>query len=277
MSTTDYIINASEADFEYEVVAYSQQIPVVVDFWAEWCGPCRMLGPILERLANEANGAFRLAKVNVDENSNLARRYNIRSIPAVKAFRNGLIVAEFMGALPEPRVREFVRGLAPSGSDLLIGKAYDLLKKKEWSNAESVFCEALQEDSQNSPARLGLIKSLLYQGRPAQAQDYLKDFPASKELVAAETLRPLVESLIWLKGNSGFSDDPLEAAYLNALRLVMRGNLPAAMDGILDILRQDKRYRNGEAHKIVLAIFEMLGEEDPLTQEYRNELSMILF
>ena len=277
MSTTDFIINASEADFEYEVVAYSQQTPVVVDFWAEWCGPCRMLGPILERLAKEANGAFRLAKVNVDENSNLARRYNIRSIPAVKAFRNGLVVAEFMGALPEPRVREFVRGIAPSGSDLVIGKAQNLLQKKEWANAEKVFRDVLEEDPANSVARLGIIKSLLFQGCAAQAGEFLNDFPASKELAAAENLRPLVEVLKWIKENDGLSDDPLEAAYLNALRLVARGNLPAAMDGILDILRQDKRYRNGEAHKIMLAIFEMLGEDNPLTREYRNELSMVLF
>ncbi len=277
MNTMDFIINASEADFEYEVVAYSQQIPVVVDFWAEWCGPCRMLGPLLERLAKEANGAFRLAKVNVDENTNLARRYNIRSIPAVKAFRNGLVVAEFMGALPEPRVREFLRGIAPGESDLALGKAQNLLQKEEWLNAEKVFREVLEADPSNPAARLGLIKSLLSQGRAVQAEGYLHDFPASKELAAAEILRPVVQATKWLKENDGLSDNPLEAAYQNALRLVARGNLPAAMDGILDILRQDKRYRNGEAHKVILAIFEMLGEENPLMREYRSELSMVLF
>lgn len=277
MSTPDFIINASEADFEYEVVAYSQQIPVVVDFWAEWCGPCRMLGPILENMAKEANGAFRLAKVNVDENSNLARRYNIRSIPAVKAFRNGLVVAEFMGALPEPRVREFLRGIAPAESDLALGKAQNQLQKKEWTNAEKTFLEVLEREPANPAARLGLIKSMLFQGRPAQAEEYIQDFPASKELVAVEILRPLVKALLWVKGNDILSEDPLEAAYRNALRLVARGNIPSAMDGILDILRQEKRYRDGEAHQIMLALLELLGEEQPLTREYRNELSMVLF
>ena len=104
MMTSDFIVNVSEADFEYEVLAFSQQVPVVVDFWAEWCGPCRTLGPMLESMAQEAQGSFRLAKVNVDENPNLALRYGIHSIPAVKAFRHGTMVAEFAGVQPEPRL-----------------------------------------------------------------------------------------------------------------------------------------------------------------------------
>jgi len=97
MMASDHIISVTEADFEYEVIAYSKQMPVVVDFWAEWCGPCKTLGPILERLAQEANGAFRLAKVDVDANPNLALRFSVRSIPNVKAFQDGQVVAEFVG------------------------------------------------------------------------------------------------------------------------------------------------------------------------------------
>jgi putative thioredoxin len=277
MNTADHIIEVSEADFEYQVIAYSQQTPVVVDFWAEWCGPCRMLGPMLERMTREANGAFRLAKVNVDENPSLARRYNIRSIPAVKAFRDGQVVAEFMGAQPEPRVREFIRQLAPGEFDLALGKAQNLLGKMDWPAAEAAFRQVYEENPDQPAARLGLIKSLLFQGKAGEARELMRGFPDSKELAAAEKMRPLVEVLDWVKQNGGFSEDPLEAAYMNALRLVKRGNLPAAMDGILDILRQDKRYRNGETRQVMLALFEMLGDENPLTREYRNELSMVLF
>ncbi len=117
MMASDFIVDVSEADFDFEVLAYSQQAPVVVDFWAEWCAPCRVLGPILERIAQEANGNFRLARVNVDDNPNLALRFLVRSIPAVKAFKGGKMVAEFVGAQPEPKVREFLRALIPSQDD----------------------------------------------------------------------------------------------------------------------------------------------------------------
>ncbi len=277
MNITKHIIDVSEADFEYEVLAYSQQVPVVVDFWAEWCSPCRILGPILEKLAREANGAFRLAKLNVDDNPKLAQRYNVRSIPAVKAFREGVVVAEFLGAQPEIRVREFLRQIAPGKSDLALGKAYSLLQKKDWTGAEKIFRQILEEEPGHPAAMLGLIKSLLFQNRLAEAQEKMQHFPASKELAAVERLRPLLEALQWYQESAGYSDDPLEAAYLNALRLITRGNLPAAMDGILDVLRQDKHFRNDEARKVMLALFEMLGDDNLLVQQYRNELSMVLF
>src|SRR5512133_1248777 len=139
MATSEYIVEVNESDFEYEVVNFSRNTPVVVDFWAVWCGPCKMLTPILEKLAEEAKGAFRLAKANVDENPNLALRYGVRSIPAVKAFQNGQVVSEFTGAQPEPRVREFIRSLAPSQGDLAQEKAESLLDQHQWSSAERDF------------------------------------------------------------------------------------------------------------------------------------------
>jgi thioredoxin len=114
---SQYIKVVTEADFEYEVIAFSNQIPVIVDFWAEWCHPCKTLTPVLEKITDDSKGSFRLAELNVDDNPNLALRYNVRSIPNVKAFRDGQVVSEFLGLQPEARVREFVRNLAPSQID----------------------------------------------------------------------------------------------------------------------------------------------------------------
>lgn len=276
MMASDNIIDVSESDFEYQVISYSAQVPVVVDFWAEWCVPCRSLSPVLERLTNEAGGNFRLAKVNVDENPNLALRYAVRSIPMVKAFRNGSVVAEFVGVQPESRLREFFSALAPSPADLALEKGNSLLQKNDWANAEKAYRQALEYAPSHPAAMLGLARCLLAQNRAHDANKILNAFPTSRELPAAQGLRPLAEALIRLEHEDLSSDDPLEAAYNHALRLVARGNFPAVMDGLLDVIRQDKRYRNGEARQVMLAILDIQGES-PLTRQYRNELASILF
>ena len=278
MAASDFIIEVSEADFEYEVLAYSQKVPVVVDFWAEWCVPCRTLGPLLERLAQEAEGDFRLAKVNVDKNSNLALRYGVHSIPAVKAFRNGEIVGEFVGLQPEPRVREFLRQIAPTESDLLLEKGVSLLTSGDTSQAEETFRQVLDLTPDSTPALLGLAKSLLLQGEGVEANAILADFPASREYKVAELLRPL--SQVWAKmefNEYTEQDDTLDPAYHNALRLAKRGNIEAAMDGLLDILREDKHYRNEEARQVMVSLLELLGSDSPTARQYRRELSTVLF
>ena len=270
------IIDVSESDFEYQVISYSAQAPVVVDFWAEWCIPCRTLSPLLERLTEEARGSFRLARVNVDENPNLSLRYAVRSIPMVKAFRNGSVVSEFVGVQPESRLREFFRALAPSPADLALEKGNSLLQKSDWSGAEKVYRQALEYTPSHAAALLGLARCLLAQNRPDDAEKILTSFPTSRELPAAEGLRPLAVALLRIRHEGLSSDDPREAAYNHALRLVARGNFPAVMDGLLDVLRQDKRYRNGEVRQVLLAILDIQGET-PLTRQYRNELASILF
>jgi putative thioredoxin len=278
MMASEYIINVTEADFEYEVLAFSQQIPVIVDFWAEWCAPCRMLGPVLERLAQEGQGSFRLAKLNVDENPNLALRYGVHSIPAVKAFREGKMVAEFSGVQPEPRLREFLRSLAPSKNDLAIEKGFSLLSMRHATQSELTFRSVLEEAPENSAAKLGLAKSLLMQGNGNESYEILRRIPASREYQAAQTLLPLAKDLARLENNQADVElDPLDPAFRRALMLVRRGNIEAAMDGLLDILRENKHYKDGQARLMMVALLELLGEDNPTARQYRTELASVLF
>ncbi len=278
MMASDFIVDVSESDFEFQVLAYSQQVPVVVDFWAEWCAPCKMLGPVLEKLAKEGQGSFRLARLNVDENPNLALRYAVHSIPAVKAFRESKMVAEFAGVQPEPRLREFLRSIAPSPSDLELEKGLSLLASQQSEEAEKAFRQVLQTTPESTTALLGLAKALLLQGKVQESHATLEKFPASREYSSAQTLLPLSRALVNLeKGITFISEEPLDPAYLNALRLVRRGNMEAAMDGLLDILREDKHFRDGEAQRVMVAILELLGENNPVARQYRGELASILF
>jgi putative thioredoxin len=271
------IINVSEADFEYQVLSYSQSTPVVVDFWATWCVPCKVLSPLLERLATDARGAFRLAKVDVEENPNLARRYNVRSIPTVKAFNQGQVVSEFTGSLLEPRVREFIRALVPELGDLMLEKANSLLSSHQWASAEKSYRKFLETNPNHPAGLLGVVKSLLAQGQGKEALSILRNFPASPQFNIAVTLLPLADAFVNNERGLPSSDNPLDAAFQNSLRLAARGNIPAALDGLLDILRQNKRFRDGQVRQVVLGLLELLGEDDPQTRQYRNELAPILF
>jgi putative thioredoxin len=275
---SDHIFEVDESTFEPEVLLRSHEVPVVVDFWAAWCGPCRTLGPLLERLTIEAGGAFRLAKVDVDANPNLAARYGVRGIPAVKGFRGGAVVAEFVGSQPEPLVRRFLQNLAPSAESIASERAQSLLSTRHWPEAEQAF-RALLDEEENSPAAaLGLVKSLVMQGRGEEAEGLLDRFPSGTEWVEAEKLRPLAQALALAEAfSASLPDAPLEAAYVRAASLVGRGNLPAAMDGLIEILRQDRHYRKGAPRLVLLGLFMLLGEDDPLTRQYRDELASILF
>jgi putative thioredoxin len=273
---SEHILEVDEATFEDEVVLRSQQVPVVVDFWAPWCAPCRMLTPILERQTIEAGGSFRLAKINVDENPGLAIRYGVQGIPAVKAFRDGEVVSEFIGAQPEAQVKRFINDLVPSQEDLELEEARSLLATRRWAEAEEAFERFFQSDDTSAAAALGLLKALLMQGKGAEALKLLDRFPAGSEWATAETFKPLARLLVEIEQESGESD-PFSARLNQAIRLIARGNLPAAMDGLLDIMREDKRYRDDLPRKLMLALFSLLGDDDPVTQEYRQELASVLF
>lgn len=275
--TPDNIIDVTEADFEYEVIEYSQNTPVVVDFWATWCQPCKVLAPMLEKLIKETGGAIRLARVNVDENPNLAIRFGVRSIPSVKAFSGGQIVGEFTGVQPESRLREFLSRIQPpSPAGLALEHALSLLNQEQWSEAEPILREVLEQMPGSPAALLGLARALLAQGKAREAHNILTAFPPSREFSTAQTLLPLAKAMEELRHHQpGEEPDEQSAAYWNAIRLAARGRIPLALDGLLDLLRQDRR--NETVRLTILSLLEVLGDENPQTRSYRRELASILF
>jgi len=275
MSGSPYVIEVSESTFENDVIGRSATAPVVVDFWAPWCGPCRTLGPLLERLVGEAKGAFTLAKLNVDENQRLAMRFGVQGIPAVKAFRNGQVVSEFVGAQPETAVREFLRKLAPSGDDVAIAEASRMLAAHRWVDAEAALHRA---DPRRAAIAAALVKSLLGQGKGTEADSLLAAFPNGPEAGAVEALRPLARFLIApATSGNGSSKEDLDAALRQASQAMSTGDFRAGLDLLLSVLRRDRHYRADEPRKVMLSVFELMGDQDALTREYRAKLASVLF
>jgi putative thioredoxin len=274
---SEFIIHVDESDFEYEVLHFSAHAPVVVDFWASWCIPCRVLGPKLEALAREGEGVFRLAKVDIDESPRLAKKYKIRSIPAVKAIVDGRVVAEFSGVLPEPRLREFITQLAPSPRDLMYEKGESLLYQEQFAEAEDAFREYLSGNPKQPEALFGLVRSLLFQGKGAESRMLLRNFPASHVYNTAQLLKPVARVFSDFKDEPVENDNPLEAAFRNGIRLARQGNIPAALDGFLDILRQQKDFRDGQVKDVFVGLLALLGDDHPDVRGYRRDLSLVLF
>lgn len=280
MAQTANVIDVSEVTFERDVIQKSHEKTVVVDFWAAWCGPCRMLGPVLERLANEPGSNFILAKLDVDANPGLAMRFGVQGIPAVKAFRDGRIAGEFVGAQPEPRVRQFIEQVAPAGGSESSVSAEALMAERRWSEAAELYREALAENPANVQARLDLARALIGLGHGCKAKVYLVDLQGELPVMeSAERLLPLADYLCSLaeKGDDNAEVTVVEAQYRQSARLLGQGKIAPAMDGLLDVLRHNKNYRDGQVKAVMLGVFELLGDEDPLTGAYRREMASVLF
>ena len=273
----DHIIIADESNFEYQVLAFSEKAPVLVDFWAQWSETCQRTSPLLEALARNNSGKFRLAKVDVDNNKQLTQRYQVHTVPTLKAFENGLVTHQIEGIKTNMQVIDFVKEIVPGPENLLIEKAASLLKTEEYKEVEETCLEILDEQPAHPMANLLLVKSLIWQGDYPEALTILNRFPSSSEFQKAEILLPLVKTLSAGLNEQDPSDDPLAPVYNRAINLIMIGNIPAALDGLLEILKQDKRYLKGLSRHLILGLFELLGDENLVTEDYRSQLANTLF
>jgi len=278
--------DVSEATFATEVIERSRQVPVLVDFWAPWCGPCRNLKPVLEKLADQYQGRFHLAKVNSDENQRLSAEYGVRSIPNVKAFVDGQLVDEFLGAQPESAVREFIDGLLPSPAELLRRQAVALLERGDAETALSVLDEAVAKEAHNDAVHADRAQVLLALGRAEEAKTavgQLGPLAADDPRIAAIVARVAFAQ----PGGSG-QEDALQArvaadagdldARLELARLqVGAQRYEPALEQLLEIIRRDRKW-NGEAgRKTMLSVFDLLGAQHPLVTKYRRLLASALY
>lgn len=292
------IIDGDQANFMADVIDASRQMPVVVDFWATWCGPCKTLTPALEKITRAAGGRVKLVKIDVDKNRALVQQLSqmglpLQSIPTVVAFWQGQIADTFQGALPESEVKRFFDALlklagsaAPAAEMIAEGKAF--LEEGHAEQAAQLFAAAVQEDREKPEAWGGLVRALLAMGDEAQAADILKEVPpalaehaeitgAASALVLAAEGRKAQGARAGLEARLAANNDDFEARYELATALNAAGERDAAAEALLDIIRRGKNWNEDAARLQLLKFFEAWGFDDADTMAARRKLSAILF
>lgn len=281
------VYDVTAENFEALVLQAPPDTVVLVDFWAPWCAPCRQLTPALENIAVSYKGRVRVAKINVDENPDLSEAFGIQGIPAVKIFRDGEMISQFTGAVPEPEIRRLLTRLVPSAPDdgLEPGRAY--MRAGDLAKAGRYFQKILENDPTHAAARLELA-------RVALLQDDLET--ARREAGAVEAGTPdydeaqkILHRVEFLAECQGFGDltefqrrvqadeTDLDARYRLALCLAAGEEYPRALEELITVLKKNKNYKEGAAKNAMLKIFTLVGPRSPLANEYREKLSWILF
>jgi putative thioredoxin len=279
-SISPYIQDVTVTDFQQAVLQKSHEVPVVVDFWAEWCGPCRTLGPTLERLAAEAEGSFVLAKVDVDANQELAAQFNVQGIPTVIGFRGGAPIDQFTGALPENAITQWLANLLPSELDMVVEQARDAAIAGNLETAEHLFASVLEEQPDHQEAGTGLAALLIASGRHEDALILLGKLAVTDEVERLQSAARLSASrgsdLTEISDRLEANPDSDNARNELAMALAGRAEYEPALDHLLAVV---KRRSDGkeDARKAMLDIFEVLGDGHPLANTYRRQLASALF
>lgn len=284
---TQTIVEVDEAAFEREVIERSREVPVLVDFWASWCGPCRVLGPVLERVAEEMEGALVLAKVDIDRSPLLAEHFAIRGIPNVLLFKDGEAVDQFVGALPEEAVRQFLRPHIATEADALTAEATRRLEAGDVEEAHRLFSDALAHDPQAAGARFGLARLALLAGDLEEAERQAGEISAASDLSEkAQALRDVAERVREARVIGSredcerrLSDDSgdLEARFALGGHALAAGRYREALEHYLELVRRDRQWRNEAGRKTMLSVFALLGVRDPVSDEFRDRLRQVLY
>lgn len=278
--------------FVADVIDASHQVPVIVDLWAPWCGPCKQIGPLLEKLVRQAGGAVRLVKINVDENQGLAGQLQVQSIPAVFAFHNGKLVDQFVGALPESQIKAFVeRLIGDDGADLkaILAGAKLALETGDHEGAGELYLKVLAQDQANATALAGLMRCYMAGGEADKARGLLARLPADiaahADIVSVRTALELAAqapvqaegAIAALRGTIKANPDDHQARHDLAMACFANGDHKTAVDELLEIVRRDRSWNDDAARKQLVKLFEALGATDPMMLAGRKRLSALLF
>ncbi len=265
-------------NFQEDVLDKSREIPVVVDFWAPWCGPCRILGPVLEQLAAENGDTWKLVKVNTDEQQALSVQYGIRGIPAVKMFVDGQVVDEFTGALPKHAVEQWLARAIPSKSEGILDEARNAIADGRIDLAKELLETALSDDAGNATAAVMLAQQILFD-EPHRAAQLVE----SAEIVDP-VLQQVADGIILISHLSSMTppydnlpDGKGKDSYAEAVTALTAGEVAQAIKAFIDVITIDRYYDDDGARKACLALFSMLGEGHPITREYRPRFNMALY
>lgn len=264
-------------DFQKEVIEESFQIPILVDFWAEWCGPCRLLGPVLERLAEKHAGKWKLVKINTEEYPEIAAKYGIRSIPNVKLFHKGKVINEFTGALPEKMIEDWLKKFIPSKYSEMIEKAKSLLEQGKIEDAKAILEEVHKGDISNSDVKVLLAKILVFENE-SEALRLIESSNVSDEYFdLANSVTTFVQLFKKYKNSNDLSDNVVKPIYIEAICDLMKKNFPNALEKFIQVIRENKSYDDEGARKACIAIFKYLGEENEITLSYRRDFGRALY
>lgn len=272
--------------FATDVIDASKQIPILVDFWAPWCEPCKSLMPILEKLAVEYQGTFKLAKVNIDEQQQLAQQFAVRSVPTVKIVRNGQIVDEFMGVLPESDIRAILGKHIASESDILMAAAVEKYNAGE-KDALQAMVDIINSAPENNNLRLQYVKVLINEKQYDDARLILQALPA--DIREQPEIKSLLSRLEVMSMASEFGDldtliktveqepDNCEARHNLSTVYIANGNFEAALEQLLEIMKRDRTFNDDAGRKDMFKVFEMLGNHGGLVSTYRRKMASLLY